>query len=496
VAATLSGLYGAAVPGTVALRAAWIAAGLGLAVAGTLAAGAQAVWRLARLPVLAPARPRAWAMDVSGGLSRQAALGLALVAGGAAAGLFGTGVIAGFVLLGGLLMGAALLLPVVLHLTLRLAEGRARGTLAQWFLADTRQQVPGLSLALMALMLALAANLGVGTMVGSFRATFTGWLDQRLAAELYVTARTPDEGARLAAFLGARAEAVLPIVSAPVRLGGAPGQVFGIVDHPTYRDAWPLIAAAPGVWDRVAAGAAVLVNEQLYRRAGLRLGDPLTVGDATLPIAGVYSDYGNPAPQAIVALGLFDRLYPGTPRLSFAVRTADPAGLAEAVTAAFALPPDRVLDQAAVKRFSLAVFDRTFAVTAALNVLTLTVAGVALVASLVTLGAMRLPQLAPAWAMGMTRARLARLEAGRTLLLAAGAATVAVPVGLLLAWVLLAVVNVQAFGWRLPMTVSGTEVARTLAAAAICGALAALWPARSIARRSPGDLLRVFARER
>ena len=60
----------------------------------------------------------------------------------------------------------------------------ARGALVQWFWADTRQQVPGLSLALMALLLALAANIGVGTMVSSFRQTFVGWLDQRLAVRI------------------------------------------------------------------------------------------------------------------------------------------------------------------------------------------------------------------------------------------------------------------------------------------------------------------------
>ena len=45
--------------------------------------------------------------------------------------------------------------------------------------------LPGLSLALMALMLALATNIGVGTMVSSFRQTFVGWLDQRLVSEFY-----------------------------------------------------------------------------------------------------------------------------------------------------------------------------------------------------------------------------------------------------------------------------------------------------------------------
>ena len=36
----------------------------------------------------------------------------------------------------------------------------------------------------LSLLLALAANIGVSTMVGSFRLTFTGWLDQRLVSEL------------------------------------------------------------------------------------------------------------------------------------------------------------------------------------------------------------------------------------------------------------------------------------------------------------------------
>ena len=72
------------------------------------------------------------------------------------------------------MIGAALLLPGIVTLVLGLAQGRARGAFGEWVLADTRQLLPGLSLALMALLLALAANIGVSTMVGSFRLTFTG----------------------------------------------------------------------------------------------------------------------------------------------------------------------------------------------------------------------------------------------------------------------------------------------------------------------------------
>ena len=58
---------------------------------------------------------------------------------------------------------------------------------------------------------------------------------------------------------------------------GAPGEIYGVADHPTYRDNWPLLDALPDAWDRVAAGEGVLVNEQLARREGAGARRPLTL---------------------------------------------------------------------------------------------------------------------------------------------------------------------------------------------------------------------------
>ena len=83
-----------------------------------------------------------------------------------------------------------------------------------------------------------------------------------------------------------------------------------------------------------------------------------------------------------------------------------------------------------------------------------------------------------------------------TLALAAATAVYAVPVGLGLAWMLLAVINVEAFGWRLPMRLSPDLIAR-LGLAALATALAAgALPALRLARITPAQLLRVFADER
>jgi putative ABC transport system permease protein len=68
--------------------------------------------------------------------------------------------------------------------------------------------------------------------------------------------------------------------------------------------------------------------------------------------------------------------------------------------------------------------------------------------------------------------------------------------GILLAWCLVAVINVQAFGWRLPLQIFPLQIARLLGLAALATALACAWPLWRLRRSRPADLLRVFADER
>ncbi|MFK7753962.1 MAG: FtsX-like permease family protein [Sedimentitalea sp.] len=499
VAATLRGLYGAPVTGELALRPIWFASGIAMALFGTLLAGGKGLWQLATLPLLSGPGVVAWASAYGRRARLMVAGGCALILAGVVAVWLSDGLLAGFALLAGLLLGSAMLLPPALGVILGLAARRARSVTAQWVWADLKTQLPGLSLALMALMLALATNIGVGTMVSSFRLTFTGWLDQRLASELYVTARTDEQGAALSDWLQDRSDAVLPIRFAETELNGDPARIYGIVDHPTYRDNWPLIAAEPDVWDQLAAGTAVLINEQMARRADLWPGDTVRIGATwQAPIAGVYSDYGNPSGQAIVPMDQMLARFDGIANRQFGVRI-DPEkqdALVAEMRATFDLPARAVVDQAGIKALSLGIFEKTFVVTGALNILTLGVASFAILTSLLTLWTMRLPHLAPVWALGMTRAKLARLELVRSLALAGLTAVLALPLGLVLAWALLAVINVEAFGWRLPMHLFPMDWLRLGALALLAGGLAAALPARRLGRMPPADLLRVFANER
>jgi putative ABC transport system permease protein len=504
VAASLEGLYGAHVGGHLAIEARWWLSGLGMALAGAMLASALSLFKVYQLPVLAVAKPLAWREAQQAQLRRQGILAALCLAIALGALLWGSGLVAGFAVIAGVLLGAALLLPLGLAAVLRIGERRSQGALAQWFWADTRQQLSGLSLALMALLLALSANVGVGTMVEGFRKTFTSWLDERLNSEIYFDAANVTDARAIEAWLrdDPRVTAVLPVWKAETRIKGWPVDVYGTRDHATYRDHFSLLSHADNAWDRVRDGSGALVSEQLARRMGLSLGSVLSIPTAggvwELPVVGLYPDYGNPKGQVRVNVDHLVRHFSEARRTSYSLRVApgETHAIIQKMQTEMGSGIARIVDQASLKAMSTRIFERTFAVTGALNTLTLVVSGIALFASLLTLSDLRLTQLAPVWALGVTRRRLADLEIGKLLVLAAITSVLAVPLGLVLAWCLVAIVNVQAFGWRLPFHFFPMQWALILASALATAFLAAIIPVIRLQRTAPQDLIKVFANER
>jgi putative ABC transport system permease protein len=504
VVASLRGLYGAQIPGQLTLKPAWWFAGMAISILGALAAAAASLTKAIRMPVLATAQPYAWQQAQHRWLMFQSALALTVFA--VAGGLlwFGDSLIAGFAVLAAMLLGAALILPSLLEIVLSLGQRYARRPLGVWFWADSRQQLSGLSLALMALLLALAVNVGVGTMVESFSRTFLVWLDGRLAADVYVNAANDAQTAEIRAWLRERpdVDAILPGGRADSQLGGAPIEVLGLPDHATYRDNWPLLESTQDAWIKLRPGDTCLVSEQLARRLKLAIGDrievPTSGGNWPLAIVGIYADYGNPKGQIAVNFAALTRHFPEIPLTRLGLRVAPPKipALIAALQERFALDDRSVADQATMKAESTRIFNRTFAVTAALNAFTLGVAGIALLTSLLTLSNSRLPQLAPLWAIGVTRQRLAAIELLKTMSVALITALLALPLGLLVAWCLLAVVNVKAFGWRLPFHVFPLQLLALLGVAMAAALCAALLPVVRLARMQPASLIRIFANER
>jgi putative ABC transport system permease protein len=504
VAASLRGLYGAQIPGQLTLKPQWWIAGIAISILGALAAAAVSLTKALRLPLLATAQPYAWQQAQRRWLMYQSALALAAFATAGGFLWFGDSLIAGFAVLAALLLGAALILPMLLEVVLSFGQRHAQRPLSVWFWADGRQQLSGLSLALMALLLALAVNVGVSTMVESFSRTFLVWLDGRLAADVYVSAANDAQAIEIKDWLRERPEieAILPGGRADTQMAGAPVEVLGLPDHAIYRDNWPLLQSVDNVWVKLRPGDAALISEQLAGRLKLSIGDrievPASGGSWTLNVVGIYADYGNPKGQIAVNFAALTRRFPEIPltRMGLQVAPSKIPTLISALQEKFALGDRNVADQATMKAESTRIFNRTFAVTAALNAFTLGVAGIALLTSLLTLANSRLPQLAPLWAVGITRRRLAVIELLKTMSMALITTIFALPLGLLVAWCLLAVVNVKAFGWRLPFHVFPMQLLWLVGVAMAAALAAAALPVIRLARMQPANLIRIFANER
>ncbi|MDB2651267.1 ABC transporter permease [Amylibacter sp.] len=497
VAATLRGLYGAQISGTLELRASWWVSGMVLALIGTAVALSSRIWQIVQMPLLASAKPRAWVVATASRFRWQLIIAITLLFSTVPLAMTLEGLLAGFILLGCLLIGAALALPPLLGGLLTLVQKYTVAPVWEWFWADTRQQLPGLSLALIALLLAVSANIGVSTMVSSFRQTFIAFLDQRLAPELFVEVDTAEQSAALEMFLMNRQIEVLPLLTTQVVIADLPVDLYGIRVGQTYRNNWNFLDNTLNAWDVIERGKAVVVNEQFARRADLWVGSLVQVSrDLILPIAGVVGDYGNPQGQIIITERIFKDLYPNLYASNFGVRTKDAAQLRSQIVNTLGIKNKAIINQMGIKALSLEVFERTFVVTSALNVLTLGVASFAILMSLLTLADLRVPQLAPVWALGLTRRRLAWLELLRAVLLAGIVFVCAIPMGLALAWILLTIINVEAFGWQLPMYLFPLKYVELGGYALIAAFLAAMWPAVRLMRTPPSTLLRVFASER
>jgi putative ABC transport system permease protein len=139
---------------------------------------------------------------------------------------------------------------------------------------------------------------------------------------------------------------------------------------------------------------------------------------------------------------------------------------------------------------SLIVFDRTFAVTDALWLLTVLVAFVGVLSALLALELERGRELAVLRAGGLTPGQLFVLMTSHTALLGLAAGLIALPLGLGLAWALVNVINLRSFGWTLQFEVPAMLLVQAVGFAVLAAVLAGLWPAWRMGRTSVALSLR------
>ena len=372
----------------------------------------------------------------------------------------------GFIVLGLILFAAAWALPLMLSAALHFASRLLprRLLLIRWMISDGWSQLPAFRSAMMALLLALTANLGVGALVDSFRGAFVGWLELRQSADIYLRASNLDYQ-----LLREKGLAEKWLVDSHERIGistrwrGRPTLVRGADTRAPDSLVFPLSKwrgspdEARRAW-REEPGS-VLVNEQVYFLAGVDIGDRIELetdaGLRKFEVVGVFYDYGNPyfqfyLPDRVVASN-WNHYYSRGIALWLNHDNEAAMQQAEAGLAALGAQPGDWISQAQMRKLSVGIFDRTFAVTAAMNGLTMIVAAIALLASLLAILQERLPQFAQWRALGVRQFEQLLLITAPLLIFCGIVWMLSIPLGALLSWVLIHKLNIVSFGWSMPL---------------------------------------------
>ena len=411
-------------------------------------------------------------------------------------------VVQGFGLLALVLFAGITLLPVVILLIVALGNaGVGRHWLGRWAHADVRFQLPHLRLAMMALLLTLIANIGVTSLVGSFRIALTNWLETRLSADIYVTEGALESPSILekkwvqsahqrveidTAFLGRKMTIVGIDVDAPdFTASEVIGANSGAFERWTASDTNPQSSVSgslsidrSAIADSATVSSArdlsvsiaksegsikVFANEQLRYLAGVEVGDtfdlPTVLGTRSFEVLGFFHDYGNVNYALHLPTGVLFKLFPNAKRQGWGLWVADgQMEAAEMGLTDLGVEPGSWISQRDVLTISMAIFDRTFAITRALNTLTLLVAAVAIFASLVAVYQFRRSEYALWRSLGATWPTFFLVSGFPVILMTGVVMLLALPLGIALSWLLIHKINVISFGWTMPVVIDAEPI--------------------------------------
>jgi putative ABC transport system permease protein len=139
---------------------------------------------------------------------------------------------------------------------------------------------------------------------------------------------------------------------------------------------------------------------------------------------------------------------------------------------------------------TLEVFDRTFLITRALQLITTGVAFVGVLSAMLSLQLEKQRQMGILKAIGLSIRQLWGLTLLETGLIGAVAGFIALPTGYLIAQILLQLINKRSFGWTLQLQLELGPFVQAMLIAVSAAILAGLYPAYRASRRSAADAIR------
>jgi putative ABC transport system permease protein len=373
--------------------------------------------------------------------------------------------LAGYLAIALLLVGTVMLMPRIAVLAFRIAPALGPASL-RLGLAQLRGAPGQAGVSLAAIVAAVSLMVSMAIMVASFRQSLDEWLERILPADLYVRAGPGSDTAYLstaeqraiAGIPGIRRVEFLRIQRLPIDPDKPPLTLLARAVEAEGRVP-PLLGAShtvrpgepPPVWVSEIAAA-------IYRwKPGEVIELPLGGRRARFTVAGVWRDYARQQGAVLIERYEYLRHTGDSYANDAAVWLAPGADLDEVKREIEARLADganlEMSGPEEIREVSLRIFDRTFAVTYALEAVAVIIGLFGLSSSFGALVLARRREFGVLRHIGMTRRQIGVMLAGEGLLASALGLAVGLALGWLVSLVLIDVVNPQSFHWGMDLHV-------------------------------------------
>jgi len=413
------------------------------------------------------------------------------------------GLITGFVGLFSTVIGMVLTTPLILQKSSGVLALIFKNLIWQMSVRDMDRHISRLATATAALMLAISASVGIAIMVDSMRFAVSSWLDDLLTGDLYVAADGYEEGAYLQQQVIDEVLKLQPVNDVSLyrnlrlQLANRKTHLIAASLSAQSRKGFKFIAGSnQRSWADFDKGD-VILSEPLAYRMNLSVGDniylPTPTGEKKFRVSGIFSDFASEHGRVFMNLTIFQThwLDQRINTLALFSDKLDAQALHELIDETVNDRNNLILTKSqTVIEESMAVFDRTFRITEVLRLLSILVAFVGIFSAMMAVLLERKKEFAVLRALGLTQKQISQLILTESGMLGLLAALLAVPTGILMAWILTDVIQQRAFGWSMPFQVSLEPVLIAILLGVSAAVIASLYPAWTASRRNPAPLLR------
>jgi putative ABC transport system permease protein len=407
---------------------------------------------------------------------------------------------------------AAMLTPLlVYHATLTGSGwssrlGRALGVEALLASRSLGGSLRRTSVLVAALATAIAMMTSVGIMVGSFRQTVLTWLDSELPADLYLAPAgalggdlhptiAPEVAGRIAAIPGV--ESVNRLRAYEIQYQGLPATLAGAsYGRNAARQSFLSRRPSSDVLRELAAGNNAVVSEPFANKHHVKAGDIITLplGEQRVPLRVIdtFYDYGHEAGYIVVDWDTLLRYLPDSAPTNLAVYLAPGADLERtraAIERAIRNKSLMMLSNREIRQQAIRVFDQTFAITYAVEAISILVAIGGISGALISIVMDRRREFGVLRYLGGTSAQIRKMILVEAGLIGILANVLGLALGYVLSLVLVYVINKQSFGWTIQFHWPVAVLLASLSVVYVATVLAGLFPARLAVRLDPMEVV-------